>query len=176
MLYLDDQDDADTAILVQPMVYGNYGKSSCSGAFYTRNVVNGEKKLQGEFFVERFDEIGASGDDINRIAPKHLKELQRMALALEDHHLEIRQIRFTIEKDKLWLIEQRQVMAKSTQADLKLYLDLNKRKVVDDAFVINSIQPGRLNEILHPVVDMGSVRKLKATNGEIGRASCWETV
>lgn len=167
MLFLDDQDDEDTAILVQPMVYGNYGKGSCSGAFYTRNVVNGDKKLQGEFFVERFDEIGAAGDDINRIASKHLKELQRMAFALEDHHLEIRQIRFTIEKDKLWLIEQRQVMAKSTQADLKLYLDLNKRKVVDDAFVINSIQPGRLNEILHPVVDMGSVRKLKATNGGI---------
>ncbi|TFG83740.1 MAG: pyruvate, phosphate dikinase, partial [Spirochaetales bacterium] len=54
MLDMDDQDDSDTAILVQPMVYGNYGKNSASGAFYTRNVVNGEKKLQGEYFVERF--------------------------------------------------------------------------------------------------------------------------
>jgi pyruvate,orthophosphate dikinase len=167
MLKLDEQDDSDTALLIQPMVYGNYGKGSCSGAFYTRNVVDGVKKLQGEFFVERFNEIGASGDDINRIAPKHLKDLQRMAISLEDHHREIRQIRFTVEKDKLWLIEQRQVMAKSTQADLKLYLDLNKRKVVDDAFVINAIQPARLNEILHPVVDLGSVKKLKAASGGI---------
>lgn len=167
MLDLDEQDDGDTAILVQPMVYGNYGKGSCSGAFYTRNVVNGEKKLQGEYFVERFDELGEEGDDINKITPKHLKQLQAMAQSLEDHHREIRQIRFTIEKDKLWLIEQRQVMAKSTQADMKLYLDLYQRKVVDDAFVVSSIQPGRLNEILHPVVDMGSVKKLPVTRGGI---------
>ncbi len=170
MLKLDDQDDNDTAILVQPMVYGNYGKNSASGAFYTRNVVNGEKKLQGEFFVERFDEIGATGNDINKIAPKHLKELQRIAESLEDHQREIRQIRFTIEKDTLWLIEQRQVMAKSTQADIKLLLDLNARKVVDDSFVINAIQPGRLNEILHPIVDMASVKKLSGVTGGIAGA------
>ncbi len=167
MLDLDEQDDDDTAILVQPMVYGNYGKGSCSGSFFTRNVVNGDKVLQGEYFEEHFDEIGASGNDINKIAPAHLKELKRIAGSLEDHHKEIRQIRFTIEKNKLWLIEQRQVMAKSTQADLKLYLDLYGRKVVDDAFVINSIQPGRLNEILHPVVDLSTVKKLPSTSGGI---------
>ncbi len=167
MLALDDQDDSDTALLVQPMVYGNYDKNSASGAFYTRNVVNGEKKLQGEFFTERFDEIGAPGNDINKIAPQHLKGLEKIAQSLEDHHKEIRQIRFTIEKNKLWLIEQRQVMAKSTQADIKLMLDLNKRKVIDDAFVINSVQPARLNEILHPIVNMASVKKLKGVAGGI---------
>ncbi len=130
-------------------------------------MVNGSKTLQGEYFEEHFDEIGAAGNDINKIAPAHLKELTAIANSLEDHHKEIRQIRFTIEKNKLWLIEQRQVVAKSTQADLKLGLDLNSRKVVDDAFVINSIQPGRLNEILHPIVDMATVKKLPATNGGI---------
>lgn len=167
LLDLDEQDDDDTAILVQPMVYGNYGKGSCSGSFFTRNVVNGQKVLQGEYFEEHFDEIGAVGNDINKIAPAHLKELTRIAATLEDHHKEIRQIRFTIEKNKLWLIEQRQVVAKSTQADMKLYLDLNTRKVVDDAFVINAIQPGRLNEILHPIVDIASVKKLPSAAGGI---------
>ncbi len=167
LLELDEQDDDDTAILIQPMVYGNYGKGSCSGSYFTRNVVNGSKTLQGEYFEEHFDEIGAAGNDINKIAPAHLKELIAIANSLEDHHKEIRQIRFTIEKNKLWLIEQRQVVAKSTQADLKLGLDLNSRKVVDDAFVINSIQPGRLNEILHPIVDMTTVKKLPSTNGGI---------
>lgn len=167
MLTLDEQDDEDTAILIQPMVYGNYGKNSCSGTFFTRNVVNGEKQLQGEFFEERFDEIGATGNDINKIGPSHLKELRQLAATLEDHHKEIRQIRFTIEKNKLWLIEQRQVMVKSTQADLKLNLDLYNRSIVNDAFVINSIQPGRLNEILHPVVDVSSVKKLTASEGGI---------
>jgi pyruvate,orthophosphate dikinase len=170
LIELDEQDAEDTAILIQPMVYGNYGKDSASGDFFTRNIVTGEKKLQGEFYQERFNEIGAQGQDINKITPAHLKELEAVARKLEDHLKEIRQIRFTIENKKLWLIEQRQVVAKSTQADIQLLLDLNKRKVVDDEFVVNSIKPGRLNEILHPVVDLASVKKLKGVSGGIAGA------
>ena len=170
LIHLDEQDADDTAILVQPMVYGNYGKDSSSGAFFTRDIVSGERVLQGEFYQERFDEIGAVGKDINKIAPDYLKELERIARKIEDKHLEIRQIRFTIENKKLWLIEQRQVVAKSTQADLKLLLDLNARKVVTDEFVVESIAPGRLNEILHPIVDMASVKKLPGVSGGIAGA------
>jgi pyruvate,orthophosphate dikinase len=167
LIKLDEQDANDTAILVQPMVYGNYGKDSASGDFYTRDVVLGEARLQGEFFQERFNEIGASGKDINKIAPEYLKELEKIARKLEDKHLEIRQIRFTVENKKLWLIEQRQVVVKSTQADLRLALDLCQRKVVDEEYVVNSIAPGRLNEILHPIVDLASVKKLKGVSGGI---------
>lgn len=170
LLELDEQDADDTAILVQPMVYGNYGKDSASGAYFTRNVVTGEKKLQGDFYQERFNEIGAQGQDVNKIAPAYLKDLEAVARKLEDHLREIRQIRFTIENKKLWLIEQRQVVAKSTQADIQLLLDLNKRRIVDDAFVVNSIKPGRLNEILHPIVDLASVKKLKGVTGGIAGA------
>jgi len=171
LIKLDEQDANDTAILVQPMVYGNYGKDSSSGDFYTRDIVTGAVKLQGEFYQERFNEIGAAGKDINKIAPDHLKDLEKIARKLEDKHLEIRQIRFTIENKKLWLIEQRQVVAKSTQADLRLALDLCARKVVDEEYVINSIAPGRLNEILHDIVDLASVKKLSGVSGGIAGAS-----
>jgi len=167
LIKLDEQDANDTAILVQPMVYGNYGKDSASGDFYTRDVVVGAARLQGEFFQERFNEIGGSGKDINKIAPEYLKELEKIARKLEDKHLEIRQIRFTVENKKLWLIEQRQVVSKSTQADLRLALDLCQRKVVDEEYVVNSIAPGRLNEILHPIVDLASIKKLKGVSGGI---------
>ena len=170
LIELDEQDAGDTAILAQPMVYGNYGKSSASGAYYTRDIVTGERKLQGEYYQERFNEIGAEGKDINSIDPAYLKELDKIARKLEDRHKEIRQIRFTVENKKLWLIEQRQVMAKSTQADLKLLLDLNSRKLVSDDFVVSSIAPGRLNEILHPVVNLNSVKKLKGVSGGIAGA------
>jgi pyruvate,orthophosphate dikinase len=170
LIKLDEQDADDTAILIQPMVYGNYGKDSASGAFYTRDIVTGARTLQGEFYQERFDEIGAAGKDINKIDPAYLKELEKIARKLEDKHLEIRQIRFTVENKKLWLIEQRQVVAKSTQADLQLALDLNSRKVVDDAYVVESISPGRLNEILHPIVDLSSVKKLSGVSGGIAGA------
>ncbi|WP_304242614.1 putative PEP-binding protein [Gracilinema caldarium] len=170
LLALDSQNDNDTALMIQPMVYGNYGKDSCSGAFFSRNIVTGEKKLQGEFYREKFNEIGATGQDIEKIGNEHLKELQNIAWTLEDKFKEIRQIRFTVEKGKLWLIEQRPVEQKSTQADIKLLLDLTKRKIVDDANVVKAIQPPRLNEILHPIIDPTAIKGLPKWSGGIAGA------
>ncbi|MDR0402385.1 MAG: pyruvate, phosphate dikinase [Treponema sp.] len=170
MFQMDDQNDRDTALMIAPMVYGNYGKESCSGSYFSRNVVTGEKKLQGGFFREKFNEIGSSGLPIEKIGPAYLKDLQKIAWTLEDKFREIRQIRFTIENGKLWLIEQRLVDQKSTQADIKLLLDLAKRKIIDNASVIKAIEPLRLNEILHPVIDSGSVKGLKSWKGGIAGA------
>jgi pyruvate,orthophosphate dikinase len=170
MFQMDDQNDNDTALLIAPMVYGNYGKESCSGAYFSRNVVTGEKVLQGSFSRQKFNESDSAGQPIGKIDPVYLKELQRIAWALEDRFKEIRQIRFTVENGKLWLIEQRLVDQKSTQADIRLLLDLAKRKVIDEATVIKSIDPLRLNEILHPVIDPESVKTLKGWKGGIAGA------
>jgi pyruvate,orthophosphate dikinase len=170
MLKMDEQNDDDTAIMIQPMVYGNYGKDSCAGGFYSRNVVTGEKKLQGHFFRNKFNEMGSEGFEINKIESVHLKQLEKIAWAMEDRFKEIRNIRFTVENGKLWLIEQRLVDQKSTQADLKLMLDLAKRKIISEKDVVKSIDPIRLNEILHPVINMSSVKGLKSWKGGIAGA------
>jgi pyruvate,orthophosphate dikinase len=170
MLKMDEQNDNDTAILIQPMVYGNYGKDSCSGAFYSRNVVTGEKKLQGNFSRGKFNEMVGEGHEINKIDAAYLKQLEKIAWTLEDKFKEIRQVRFTVENGKLWLIEQRLVDQKSTQSDIKLLLDLAKRKIVDTSYVIKAIDPLRLNEILHPVINQSSVKGLKCWKGGIAGA------
>jgi len=170
MLKIDEQNDNDTAVLIQPMVYGNYGNDSCAGYFYSRNVITGEKKLQGNFYTDKFNEIGSEGHEINQIDPTHLKQLEKIGCALEDKFKEIRQVRFTVENGKLWLIEQRLVDQKSTQSDLKLLLDLNKRKIVSSAYVIKAINPLRLNEILHPVINPASVKGFKSWKGGIAGA------
>ncbi len=170
LLSLDEQNDDDTALLVQPMVYGNYGKGSCSGSFFSRNIVTGEKVLQGKFFEEKFDDINAVGKDINLIDAASLKKLQQIAWMLEDDSRDIRQVRFTIESGKLWLIEQKSVEAKSTISLIQLLLDLNKRKIVDDAYVVQTVKPGQLNEILHPVIDLLSTKDLKKSVGGIAGA------
>jgi len=170
LLEMDEQNNEDTAIVIQPMVYGNYGKESCSGYFFTRNVVTGEKKLQGSYFTGKFNEIGETGHEINKIDASYLKQLEKIAGVLEDKFKEIRQVRFTVENEKLWLIEQRLVDQKSTQADLKLLLDLQKRKIVDAAYVVKAIDPLRLNEILHPVINPASVKGFKSWKGGIAGA------
>lgn len=170
LLYLEEDNEDDVAILIQPMAYGNYGKDSYSGVFNTRNIVTGEKKLQGDFFVQQFDELSAEGKDINSITPKYLKTLQEIAWTLEDNNKDIRLIRFTIESGKLWLIEQKSVEAKSTISLVHLLLDLYNRGVVDAEYVIKTVKPGQLNEILHPVIDTSSVKALKMSTGGIAGA------
>ncbi|GHU80760.1 pyruvate, phosphate dikinase [Spirochaetia bacterium] len=170
LLSKDDQNDNDTALMVQPMVYGNYDKDSCFGSFFSRNVVSGDKRLQGEFYREKFNEIGALGQDIEKIGPAHLKELRKIAWTLEDRFKEIRQIRFTVEGGRLWLIEQRMVDQKSTQADIRLLLDLAKRKIVDNAYVVKAIEPLRFHEILHPIIDTPSTKGLKRWQGGLAGA------
>jgi pyruvate,orthophosphate dikinase len=170
MLRLDEMDDQDTALLIQPMVYGNYGEDSASGIFFTRNIVSGEKKLDGKYFQNKFDEIGAEGNPINKIQSTYLSKLEKIALNIEDHFKEIRSIRFTIEDKHLWLIDQRGVMNKSTRADIQLMLDLYKRKVVDGEYLVKQIKPNQLSEILHPIIDLSSTKNMRQIAGGIAGA------
>jgi len=170
LLTLEEDTDHDVALLIQPMVYGNYGKDSYSGSFFSRNIVNGEKKLQGQFFAEKFNELNAGGKDINSIKPEYLKHLQQIAWQLEDYTKDIRNIRFTIEAGRLWLIEQKSVEAKSTISMVQILLDLYNRKIVDAEYVVRAVKPGQLNEILHPVIDIMSTKGMKSSKGGIAGA------
>ncbi len=153
------------------MVYGNYGKDSLNGQFYTRNIVTGDKAIQGEYFQNKFNAIGTSGSNIANIAKNYHTELEKIARAVEDHFKEIRSIRFTVENKRLWLIDQRSVMTKSTQADIRLLLDLHARKIVTDTYVVKQIKPGQLNEILHPIIDFTTVKGMKMPDGRHHRCS-----
>jgi pyruvate,orthophosphate dikinase len=170
LLSINDQNQEDTAILIQPMVYGNYGKDSAYGQFYTRNIVTGDRQIQGEFFQSKFNAIGAAGAEIEKIAKNYSSELEKIARKVEDHFKEIRSIRFTVENRRLWLIDQRSVMTKSTQSDIRTLLDLHARKIIDDEYLINQIKPGQLNEILHPIINLSSVSKMTNLSGGIAGA------
>jgi len=167
LLAITDQNQEDTALLIQPMVYGNYGKDSSNGQFYTRNIVTGDKEIQGEYYQNKFNAIGTSGSNIANFSKNYHAELGKIAHKVEDHFKEIRSIRFTVENKRLWLIDQRSVMTKSTQADIRLLLDLHARKVVDDRYVVRQIKPGQLNEILHPIIDFTTVKGLPILTGGI---------
>ncbi len=170
LIKLEDVEDTGVAILVQPMVYGNYGKDSYSGYFSTRNAITGDAVLDGEFFQNKFNSAESTGKDINKIDRKYLDEFKEIAVKLEDEYREIRKIGFTIESGRLSLINQNPVNEKSTRADIKLLLDLYNNKTIDQKEVITGIKPSQLNELLHPVIDMKSVQNLKKIDGGISGA------
>ncbi len=170
LLSLDELDNEDAALIVQPMVYGNYGSDSGSGEYTTRNPVSGENEIYGWYVPETFNSEERKGQDVTTLSPKYVKELQKTARTVEDHFMEIRSIRFTIENKKLWFVDQRPLVTKSTQADIQLLLDLHKRKKIDDAFLIHAIKPDQLNEILHPVIHPDSVKNFTDIEGGIAGA------
>ena len=61
-------------------------------------------------------------------------------------------------------------MNKSTQSDIQLLLDLYNRKVVDRDHVIKQIKPNQLSELLHPVIDLSSVKSFRSIPGGIAGA------
>ncbi|QEN07823.1 pyruvate, phosphate dikinase [Oceanispirochaeta crateris] len=157
----------DSSLLVQAMTFGNYGKKSYFGSFFTRDIVNGENKLDGQYFLNSFDATSSDGKGIDTISKDIYKDLNSIARLLENHYKEIRQVKFTVEDGKLWVIDQQEADGKSTQAHIRTLLELNEMGVVKDEYLINDIQPTRLAEILHPVIDRKSAQNLPSSRGGI---------
>ncbi|OQY33363.1 MAG: pyruvate, phosphate dikinase [Spirochaetaceae bacterium 4572_59] len=166
--YLKDSETLnDSALLVQAMTFGNYGKESFFGNYYSRDIIVGTNELSGKFFANSFDATESEGQQITKIKKKFFDQLKSIAKQLESHYKEIRTIKFTVEDGRLWVIDQNAADNKSTQAHIRTLLDLNAEKIVDDEYVVNAIQPGRLAEILHPVLDKASSESMSSFYGGI---------
>lgn len=165
--YLDDpmNEDIEAGVLVQMMVYGNFGKDSYNGNFYTRNIVTGESVMSGLYGQNEFDTPPDKAQEIHNIKADYMKQFQEVSERLEKTYLDIRQIKFIIEEGKLWVIEQNQVDTKSTQAEVRTLLDLHKKGLVDKKKLAMSIPPNQLQDLLHPVIDHGTTKGMKTIVG-----------
>jgi len=167
--YCDSDIDVDNSlsIMVQVMVYGNYGQNSYSGNYYTRNIITGDPELQGEFLQNEFDVDRGKTKDISKIEKKYFDKYVEIAKKIEENFKEIREIKFTIEEGDFWLVEQRDVEDKSTQSHVKTLLDLCKRGVITQEYLVEHIKPGQLNELLHPIIDSRTIKGIKEIKGGI---------
>ncbi|MDR1317818.1 MAG: pyruvate, phosphate dikinase [Spirochaetales bacterium] len=157
----------DSALLIQTMVYGNFNDKSCSGDFFTHDIITGENVLMGDFFTQAFDASSKGGKPIGKINSDILRHLVQIGKQLETKFKEIRRVRFTVENGELWIIDQQPAVNKSTQAEIKSLLDFLSEEIVDEQYVIKAIKPGRLSEILHPTLDPRSVAKFPKVSGGI---------
>ena len=159
---MDSEDPA--ALIVQGMVFGNLGEDSAVGMYNTRNIVSGENQLDGSFLRNVYT-LEKKGEDIHQLDSAYLDELKKIGSALEKKFREIREIKFIIEKKKLWLLNQTTVDRKSTQAHLRTLLDLLKEGVVEEKWVVGQIPPGQLATLLHSVVDPETMEKMPTIAG-----------
>ncbi|MBN2042040.1 MAG: pyruvate, phosphate dikinase [Spirochaetes bacterium] len=167
--YCDSELDVDNSlsIMVQAMVYGNFGQNSYSGNYYTRDIVTGAPKISGKYLQNAFDIDKTRPKDISTINKKYFDNFSEIGKKIEDHYREIREIKFTIEEGKFWIVEQFEVDEKSTQSHIKTLLDLNIRKKIPEKYLIQHIDPNQLNELLHPVIDPRTIKNVKKIQGGI---------
>jgi len=162
-------DDLGTAVNVQEMVFGNMGYDSGTGVGFTRNPSTGEKENYGEYLLNAQGEDVVAGirtpkhlDELNNDMPEVYEELISTVKKLENIYKDVQDYEFTIEKKKLFILQTR-TGKRTTQAALKIAVDMVKEEIIDKDEAVKRIEPIQLNQLLHrridPEADIESIAK-----------------
>lgn len=102
------------AITIEAMVYGNRNLHSATGIARTAHLKTGDPALEGEYALQAQGEVVEQGEiqtkpiaDLALDFPRAWVELQHYCNQLERHYQTPPEVEFTIEADKLWLLEAR---------------------------------------------------------------------
>lgn len=154
-----------TAVNVQTMVFGNMGPTSGTGVLFTRNPSTGEKKLYGEFLINAQGEDVVAGirtpEDLDTMR-QHMagayKELVENCEILEKHYKDMMDIEFTVQENRLWMLQCRSGKRTGTGA-VKIAVDMVSEGLVDPKTAINMVEPRHIDQLLHPQFEDPSVYK-----------------
>ena len=148
-----------TAVNVQAMVFGNVGDDCATGVCFTRNPATGEAVLFGEFLVNAQGEDVVAGirtpEPIEQLAsklPEAHASLVRVCQRLEAHFRDLQDIEFTIQHGTLWMLQTRNGK-RAGKAMIKVAVDLVAEGKISKEEAILRIEPGKLDEVLHPTID-----------------------
>ncbi len=158
-----------TAVTVQSMVFGNMGDDCATGVAFTRNPSTGEHKYYGEFLVNAQGEDVVAGirtpqplDEMPAVMPAVYKQLTDVFDKLESHYRDMQDIEFTIQNNKLWMLQTRSGK-RTAAAAVKIAVDMVREKVITQAEAIKRIDPLSLDQLLHPTLDPKAKKTVIAT-------------
>jgi len=148
--------DIGTGVTVQSMVFGNMGDTSGTGVVFTRNPSCGENKLFGEFLINAQGEDVVAGirtpkkiEQLEEVMPETYTELINLCNLLEDHYKDMQDIEFTIENEKLYILQTRNGK-RTANAAIKVATDLVNEGIISKEKAIMMIEPDMISQLLHP--------------------------
>ncbi len=172
-------DEWGTAVNVQSMVFGNLGETSATGVAFTRNPATGENKFYGEWLINAQGEDVVAGirtpyplneatknqenqhlPSLEKLMPKTYKELVGIRNKLEKHFRDMQDIEFTIENEKLYMLQTR-TGKRTGMAAVRIAVDMVNEKLIDKKTAIMRVKPTQLDEFLHPMLDPADEQKAK---------------
>ena len=167
-----------TAVSVQAMVFGNLGKNCGTGVAFTRNPSSGENKFYGEWLPNAQGEDVVAGirtphpiladsgskQSLEHKMPGAFKQLDRVRKKLEKHFDEMQDIEFTIQDEKLWMLQTR--TAKRTGiAAIKIATDMVHEKLIDKKTALSRVHPNQIYESLLKNIDPDSLLGVSSIGG-----------
>ena len=163
----DIPNDSGTAVNIQEMVYGNIGPNSGTGVAFTRNPATGENKLFGEYLMNAQGEDVVAGirtpasiEKLKTDMPLIYEEFSAIAKKLESHYKDMQDMEFTIENGKLYMLQTRSGK-RTSEAAVKIALDLYKEKMITKGEAIMRVEPERLEDLLHPRFNIDALKESK---------------
>ncbi len=148
-----------TAVNVQAMVFGNMGDTSGTGVCFTRNPSTGENKFYGEFLINAQGEDVVAGirtpeplEDLAKQWPAIYKQLLAIRAKLEKHYRDMQDIEFTIQEEKLFILQTRNGK-RTAQAAVRIAVEIVKEGLISQDQAILRVDPKQLDQLLHPTFD-----------------------
>jgi pyruvate,orthophosphate dikinase len=160
-------DEIGTAANVQAMVYGNLGDTSATGVGFTRDPATGENTFYGEFLINAQGEDVVAGirtpepiTDLEKLMPAAYAQLREITTSLEKHYKDMQDFEFTIEDNKLYMLQTRNGK-RTGPAAVRVAVEMVEEGLIDKKEAVMRVQPQQLDQLLHPVFDAASLKTLK---------------
>ncbi|HST24409.1 MAG TPA: pyruvate, phosphate dikinase [Gaiellaceae bacterium] len=162
-------DDLGTAVNVVQMVFGNKGDRSGTGVAFTRNPSTGETGVYGEFLLNAQGEDVVAGirtpepiANMGRRLPEAYEQFVETAHRLEEHYRDVQDLEFTVEDDRLYLLQTR-TAKRTAAAALKAAVDMAGEDLISREEAVARIDPAQLEQLLHPMLDPAGEYDVVAT-------------
>lgn len=152
-------DHLGTAVTVQSMVFGNMGEDCGTGVAFTRNPSTGDRELYGEYLTNAQGEDVVAGirtpesiNSLKEINPNVFNEFKNLSEKLEKHYKDMQDIEFTIEKNKLYILQTRSGK-RTAEAAIKIAVEMKEEGIIDKNTALLRVDPDQLNQLLHSRID-----------------------
>ena len=145
--------------------FGNMGMDCGTGVAFSRNPSTGENELYGEYLFNAQGEDVVAGvrtpkpiAKLKEESPEIYKQFHDIAERLEHHYKDMQDLEFTIERDKLYILQTRSGK-RTAQAAVKIATDFVKEGLIDEKEALLRVDPQALDHLLHPTFDPEALKK-----------------
>jgi pyruvate,orthophosphate dikinase len=151
--------DLGTAVNVVAMVFGNIGMDSGTGVAFTRDPGSGETGVYGDYLQNAQGEDVVAGirntvalADLEDIDKPAYDELMTIMSTLEHHYRDLCDIEFTVERNKLWMLQTR-VGKRTAAAAFIIAIQLVDEGLIDMDEALQRVDGAQLAKLMFPRFD-----------------------